>query len=134
MLKITVKADGMMCRMCESHANGAVRKAFEVRKATSSHGKGETVIRRCHGMRGQGGVEGTPREEGPVPSIDGAQNRRGETSRAVTQTQVHGERFTTPVRLRLMRWIKRANTQVPGVAAAKAKDPVAPTVTVWSHK
>ena len=44
MLKITVKADGMMCRMCESHANGAARKAFEVKKATSSHGKGETVI------------------------------------------------------------------------------------------
>ena len=30
--------------MCENHANGAVRKAFEVKKATSSHGKGETVI------------------------------------------------------------------------------------------
>lgn len=44
MLKITVKANGMMCRMCESHANGAVRKAFEVKKTTSSHGKGETVI------------------------------------------------------------------------------------------
>lgn len=39
MLKITVKADGMMCRMCESHANGAVRKAFEVKKATSTRAK-----------------------------------------------------------------------------------------------
>ena len=44
MLKITVKVDGMMCGMCESHVNDAVRKAFPVKKVTSSHGKGETVI------------------------------------------------------------------------------------------
>ena len=30
--------------MCESHINDAVRKAFPVKKVTSSHGKGETVI------------------------------------------------------------------------------------------
>lgn len=34
----------MMCGMCESHVNDAVRKAFPVKKVTSSHGKGETVI------------------------------------------------------------------------------------------
>ena len=44
MLKITVKVDGMMCGMCESHVNDAVRKAFPVKKVTSSHSKGETVI------------------------------------------------------------------------------------------
>lgn len=44
MLKITVKIDGMMCGMCESHVNDAVRKAFQVKKVTSSHSKGETVI------------------------------------------------------------------------------------------
>lgn len=44
MLKITVKVDGMMCGMCESHINDAVRHAFSVIKVTSSHGKGETVI------------------------------------------------------------------------------------------
>lgn len=44
MLKITVKVDGMMCGMCESHVNDAVRKAFQVKKVTSSHSKGETVI------------------------------------------------------------------------------------------
>lgn len=44
MLKITVKVDGMMCGMCESHVNDAVRKAFKVKKVTSSHSKGETVI------------------------------------------------------------------------------------------
>ena len=40
----TVKVDGMMCGMCESHVNDAVRKAFQVDKVTSSHSKGETVI------------------------------------------------------------------------------------------
>ena len=44
MLKITVKVDGMMCGMCEAHVNDAIRKAFPVKKVTSSHGKGETVI------------------------------------------------------------------------------------------
>ena len=44
MLKITVKVDGMMCEMCESHVNDAVRRAIPVKKVTSSHKKGETVI------------------------------------------------------------------------------------------
>ncbi len=44
MLKITLKIDGMMCGMCESHVNDAVRRAFPVKKVTSSHRKGETVI------------------------------------------------------------------------------------------
>ncbi len=44
MTKITVKVDGMMCGMCESHVNDAVRKAFPVKKVTSSHSKGQTVI------------------------------------------------------------------------------------------
>ena len=44
MLKITVQVDGMMCGMCESHVNDAVRKAFSVKKVTSSHSKGQTTI------------------------------------------------------------------------------------------
>ena len=44
MIKTTVKVDGMMCGMCESHVNDAVRKAFQVNKVTSSPSKGETVI------------------------------------------------------------------------------------------
>lgn len=44
MIKITVQVDGMMCGMCESHVNDAVRKAFPVKKVTSSHSKGQTVI------------------------------------------------------------------------------------------
>jgi copper chaperone CopZ len=42
--KITVKIDGMMCGMCENHINDAIRKNFQVKKVTSSHAKGETVI------------------------------------------------------------------------------------------
>ena len=44
MLKITVQVDGMMCGMCEAHVNDAVRKAFPVKKVTSSHSKGQTII------------------------------------------------------------------------------------------
>lgn len=44
MMKITVKVDGMICGMCESHVNDAVRRSFPVKKVTSSHSKGETVI------------------------------------------------------------------------------------------
>lgn len=44
MTKITVQVDGMMCGMCESHVNDAIRKSFQVKKVTSSHTKGETVI------------------------------------------------------------------------------------------
>ena len=44
MNKIIVKIDGMMCGMCESHVNDAIRRAFPVKKVTSSHTKGETVI------------------------------------------------------------------------------------------
>ena len=44
MTKTTLKIDGMMCGMCESHVNEAIRNAFQVNKVTSSHAKGETVI------------------------------------------------------------------------------------------
>ena len=44
MIKITIKVDGMMCGMCESHVNDAIRRAFQVRKVTSSHSKGQIVI------------------------------------------------------------------------------------------
>ena len=44
MTKTTLKIDGMMCNMCEAHMNDAIRKAFEVKKVTSSHTKKETEI------------------------------------------------------------------------------------------
>ena len=37
MIKTTVKVDGMMCGMCESHVNEAIRNAFKVKKVNSSH-------------------------------------------------------------------------------------------------
>ena len=44
MRKITVGIDGMMCGMCESHVNDAIRTKLSVKKVSSSHKKGETVI------------------------------------------------------------------------------------------
>ncbi len=44
MIRTVVKVDGMMCGMCEAHVNDAVRKALTVKKVSSSHTKGETVI------------------------------------------------------------------------------------------
>lgn len=44
MIKTTLKIDGMMCGMCESHVNDAVRSAFDVKKVSSSHSSGETEI------------------------------------------------------------------------------------------
>lgn len=44
MQKITLEIDGMMCGMCESHINDAIRKAFSVKKVSSSHSKDRTEI------------------------------------------------------------------------------------------
>lgn len=44
MLQITVEVKGMVCGMCEVHVNEAIRKAFPVKKVSSSRSKGQTVI------------------------------------------------------------------------------------------
>lgn len=44
MVKMVLEVEGMACGMCEAHVNGAIRKAFPVRKVTSSHAKGRTEI------------------------------------------------------------------------------------------
>lgn len=44
MTQITLGIEGMACEMCEAHINDAIRKAFSVKKVSSSHKKGETVI------------------------------------------------------------------------------------------
>lgn len=45
MKKMILSIDGMACSMCESHVNDALRQAFPgIRKVSSSHSKGETVI------------------------------------------------------------------------------------------
>lgn len=44
MFETTLKVDGMKCGMCESHVNDIVRKAVDVKKVSSSHSKGVTVV------------------------------------------------------------------------------------------
>ena len=44
MKQIILQVDGMMCGMCESHVNDAIRRAFPVKKVSSSNTKGKTVI------------------------------------------------------------------------------------------
>lgn len=44
MVKTIVKIDGMMCNMCETHVNDAIRNAFPVKKVSASHTKGEAEI------------------------------------------------------------------------------------------
>ena len=44
MIRYTLEVEGMQCGMCEAHVNDAVRKAFPVKKVTSSHTKNQTVI------------------------------------------------------------------------------------------
>lgn len=44
MIRIIAQVQGMRCGMCEAHVNDAVRRALPVKKVTSSHGKGQTVV------------------------------------------------------------------------------------------
>lgn len=44
MIKTTVKISDMTCSMCEAHMNDCIRNNFNVKKVSSSHKKGETVI------------------------------------------------------------------------------------------
>lgn len=44
MIKTTLKIDGMACSMCEAHINDCIRQNFPVKKVSSSHAKGETVV------------------------------------------------------------------------------------------
>ena len=44
MYRTVVDVDGMMCGHCEAHVNDAVRNNFKVKKVSSSHAKGRTVI------------------------------------------------------------------------------------------
>lgn len=44
MIETILKIDGMACGMCESHINNVVRRTCNVKKVTSSHSRGETVV------------------------------------------------------------------------------------------
>lgn len=43
-VKLILGIDGMMCGQCESHVNDTIRKNFDVKKVSSSHTKGTTII------------------------------------------------------------------------------------------
>lgn len=58
MVKITLDIEGMACGMCEAHINDVIRKAFTVKKVTSSHNKGKTEI-----------IAETPIDENKIKSI-----------------------------------------------------------------
>ena len=59
MLKITLEVEGMQCGMCEAHVNDTVRKAFPVKKVTSSHTKKSDGYPVRAGYR-RAGAEKTP--------------------------------------------------------------------------
>ena len=44
MTETTVKIEGMMCGMCESHINDVFRSKFNVDNVSSSHTKGESKV------------------------------------------------------------------------------------------
>lgn len=44
MTEITATVNKMVCPMCETHINDAIRNNFKVKKVTSSHKKNQTVI------------------------------------------------------------------------------------------
>lgn len=44
MIETILKIDGMACGMCESHINDVVRRTCNVKKVSSSHSRGETVV------------------------------------------------------------------------------------------
>ena len=44
MIQYRIAVEGMACSMCEAHINDAVRKAFPVKKVTSSRSKNETTV------------------------------------------------------------------------------------------
>ena len=44
LIQYTLIIDGMKCGMCESHVNDVVRRVKGVKKVTSSHLKGNTVV------------------------------------------------------------------------------------------
>lgn len=44
MIQITLKVEGMMCGMCETHICDTIRNNFPVKKVAASRAKGEAVI------------------------------------------------------------------------------------------
>ena len=57
MKKTILQIDGMMCGMCESHVNDAIRANFQVKKVRSSHSENRCEIVSENGINVQKATE-----------------------------------------------------------------------------
>ena len=57
MKKTILQIDGMMCGMCESHVNDAIRANFNVKKVSSSHSKNRCEIISENGINAKKAAE-----------------------------------------------------------------------------
>ena len=80
MIKTTLKIDGMMCGMCESHINTAIRNNFKVKKVNSSHSAGETEI-----------ISDEPLDEDRIKSVIG---ETGYTLKGISSEEYEKKKFT----------------------------------------
>ena len=80
MIKTTLKIDGMMCGMCESHINTAIRNNFKVKKVNSSHSAGETEI-----------ISDEPLDEDRIKSVIG---ETGYTLKGISTEEYEKKKFT----------------------------------------
>ena len=80
MIKTTLKIDGMMCGMCESHVNTAIRNNFKVKKVNSSHSAGETEI-----------ISDEPLDEGRIKSVIG---ETGYTLNGISSEEYEKKKFS----------------------------------------
>ena len=80
MIKTTLKVKGMACGMCEAHINDEIRKNFNVKKVSSSHTKGETVI-----------ISEEPVDEDAVKAVIAA---KGYTVTGITAEPYEKKRFS----------------------------------------
>ena len=80
MIKTTLKIDGMMCGMCESHINTAIRNNFKVKKVNSSHSAGETEI-----------ISDEPLDEDMIKSVIG---ETGYTLKGISSEEYEKKKFT----------------------------------------
>lgn len=44
MIETTVQVEGMVCGMCESHLNDALRRAFPAKKVSASRSRGHVLL------------------------------------------------------------------------------------------
>ncbi len=63
MKKLILDIEGMKCGMCEAHINDVVRRTCKVKKVTSSHRKGQTIIL-CEDIINQNQIKNAIEQDG----------------------------------------------------------------------